>query len=118
MAVRQSGSAFTRSITKMVIHDFIAETKGVGKWEVNTTRYVPVQGGSRSRLSIGSNGVRRYYGFVGIDENLTERISTVAALYGHLGGGVGGYPEGSYMARIIGEARKWIQPEPAEEEGQ
>jgi len=75
-----------------------------------------VGGGSRSRLPIGSNGLRRYYGFVGIDEKLTERIHTMSSLYTHLGGGVPPQPEGSFVGLLLTQARKWME-HPAESEG-
>lgn len=100
----------------MVIHDPIKDLRGAGQWELNTTRYVPVSGGSRSRLPIGHNGIRRYHGFVGIDEALTEKISTMAALYSRLGGGLPPYPEGSFVALLLEQAKKWIKPVAAEEE--
>lgn len=101
----------------MVIHDGSRDTRGAGAWDINTTRYVPVSGGSRSRLPVRDNGGRRYHGFVGIDEVLTEKIGTMAALYGRLGGGLPAYPEGSYMALLILQAKKWIKPAAPEEAG-
>ncbi len=99
----------------MVIHEQTKDLRGAGRWEQKTTRYVPISGGSRSRLSIGSNGIRRYHGFVGIDEALTESIGTMAALFDRLGGGLPAYPEGSYMALLLAQSKKWIAPPAAED---
>ena len=71
----------------MVIHERVADVRGVGKWDLGTTRYIPVSGGSRSRLPVYDDPVyKRYFGFVGIDESLTAEIHTMATLYAHLGG--------------------------------
>lgn len=71
----------------MVIHDRVLDTKGLGKWDIGTTRYIPVSGGSRSRLPVHDDpAYRRYYGFVGISEDLTPDIFTLPALYAYLGG--------------------------------
>ncbi len=71
----------------MVIHDRVLDSKGVGKWDIGTTRYIPVSGGSRSRLPVHDDpAYRRYFGFVGISEELTADIFTLPALYAYLGG--------------------------------
>jgi hypothetical protein len=71
----------------MVIHERVADVKGVGKWDSGTTRYIPHQGGSRSRLPVYDDPeYRRYYGFVGMGEELTATVHTMDALYQHLGG--------------------------------
>ena len=71
----------------MVIHERVADVKGVGKWDYNTTRYIPVSGGSRSRLPVyDDKAYHRYYGLVGVDEHLSEEIYTMPALYAFLGG--------------------------------
>ncbi len=101
----------------MVIHEQPQDVRGSGSWELNTTRYVPMSGGSRSRLPIGTNGIRRYHGFVGIDEALTESIGTMAALYNRLGGGLPDYPEGSFLALLLAQSKKWIAPAAADADG-
>lgn len=101
----------------MVIHEFTLDNRGAGRWEINSTRYVPMAGGSRSRLPIASNGIRRYYGFVGIDEKLTESVHTMAALYHRLGGGVPPQPEGSFVGLLLTQARKWME-KPGEPEAE
>ena len=40
---------------------------GAGKWDINTNRYVPIGGGSRSRLAMDTRGIRPYRGFSGVD---------------------------------------------------
>jgi hypothetical protein len=71
----------------MVIHDRVSDTKGVGKWDFGTTRYIPVSGGSRSRLPVNDDKtIPRYFGLVGIGEKMTEEIFTLPALYSFLGG--------------------------------
>ena len=70
----------------MVIHEDPQDTSGAGGRHRESGRYIPVTGGSRSRLPIRTGKTPRYYGFVGIDEHLTESISTMAALYSKIGG--------------------------------
>jgi hypothetical protein len=72
----------------MHIHEAQHDTAGAGRWDKTTGRYIPMGGGSRSRLPIYGDDptIRRYYGFVGMDEKLTESISTIAGLYAHIGG--------------------------------
>jgi hypothetical protein len=71
----------------MVIHDRELDTKGVGKWDFATGRYIPLSGGSRSRLPIWDDKeYPRYNGYVGVDEHLSESLFTMAALYTYLGG--------------------------------
>jgi hypothetical protein len=71
----------------MVIHELAPDHKGAGKWDPGTTRYIPLHGGSRSRLPVADDkDYRRYYGFVGMSEDLTAEIHTVHALYHYLGG--------------------------------
>ncbi len=96
----------------MVIHEAVREIRNAGRWELRTTRYVPVSGGSLSRLSIGFPEIRRYYGFVGIDERLTEKIATIADLYTHLGGRfeIPEGQEGNFVSLLLAEAKKWILP--------
>lgn len=96
----------------MIIHEAAKDNRGAGRWELTTTRYIPVSGGSRSRLPIGFPEVRRYYGFVGVDERLSERMSTISALYTHLGGRyqIPEGQEGSYMSLVLAQAKKWILP--------
>ena len=71
----------------MVIHERVHDQKGAGKWDIGTTRYIPVQGGSRSRLPVQDDpDYRRYFGFVGLDDHLSDAVYQIAALYSHLGG--------------------------------
>lgn len=71
----------------MVIHEKVRDFAGAGKWDINTTRYVPISGGSRSRLPIADDPhIRRYPALVGIDEHLTPDIFRLAQLYQYIGG--------------------------------
>ena len=97
----------------MHIHKVQHEMSGAGRWDKSTTRYVPIMGGSRSRLPIGNpdDTYPRYHGFVGMDEKLTESIYTIAALYQHIGGAplVESGTAGTLAARIqnvVEEQRK------------
>ena len=104
----------------MVIHEKVRDVTGQGRWDLNTTRYVPVGGGSRSRLPIADDpDYRRYPGFVGIDEHLTPDIFQVAQLYALLGGKPiipeGG--EGTFTALILDEGMAHLE-QTAENEAQ
>lgn len=108
----------------MVVHKYEMDRRGVGRWEAKTGRYVPVGGGSRSRLSIADSDEpsRRYPGFVGMDEKLTDSIRTMADLYAHLGGGTEGRTgrEGEWARKIQGvmeEQRKAEEEELAAQAG-
>lgn len=71
----------------MKLHEPKRDTRGQGRWDRATGRYVPVTGGSRSRLPIKEDPeIPRYYGFIGMDEKYTESIDTMSALYHTLGG--------------------------------
>ena len=71
----------------MVIHEKVHDLAGAGKWDIHTTRYVPIYGGSRSRLPIVDDpDYRRYTGFVGMDEHLTPNIYLMSHLYQYIGG--------------------------------
>ena len=60
---------------------------GVGKWDVSTNRYIPFSGGSRSRLPMGTKGIRPYRGFSGVDQRAEEEIDNIGTLYTRLKGG-------------------------------
>ena len=103
----------------MVIHERTHDQKGLGKWDLGTTRYVPVQGGSRSRLPlIDDPDYHRYAGFVGIDERLTETIYTIPSLYGFLGGApiVPPGQEGGFTQLILDQTTTKLQREKEEED--
>ena len=71
----------------MEIHKPQRDKIGVGKWDLTTTRYIPLNGGSRSRLPVYDDpGQRRYVGFVGFDEFLSADIHMIPTLYQLLGG--------------------------------
>jgi hypothetical protein len=108
----------------MVIHEKVHDSHGAGKWDINTTRYIPVYGGSRSRLPIADDPeYRRYPGLVGLDERLTPDIYRIAQLYAYLGGKatIPEGDEGKFTALILGEtvgrieAAASAEPPPAEE---
>jgi hypothetical protein len=96
----------------MVIHEPKPDVKGSGRWDVNTTRYVPVTGGSRVRLPLADDpAYRRYPGFVGMDERFTPEINTMHKLYEYLGGKpfVPEGPEGGFTQLILDETVKKMQ---------
>ncbi|MDH4121275.1 MAG: hypothetical protein OEV94_06195 [Deltaproteobacteria bacterium] len=70
----------------VVLHNVHKDVKNQGRFSPSTGRYVPMGGGSRSKLPVHNNDIRRYLGFVGMDDSLTESLFTMAALYQHLGG--------------------------------
>lgn len=103
----------------MVIHDRVSDNKGVGKWDFATTRYIPLSGGSRSRLPLWDDKtIPRYYGFVGIGEKMTEEMFTLPALYGFLGGApVVREGHGSvFVSLILEETQKRMKEEEEAEE--
>ncbi len=85
--------------SKLVIHD-LPSTHGAGKTDVDTGRYIPMMGGSQSRLPVGDNEYPRYPGFVGIDYSLTPKINSMGALYSHIGGYAAYIPGGALAASI------------------
>ena len=98
----------------MVIHERAHDQKGAGKWDTGTSRYIPIGGGSRSRLPIVDDpDYRRYFGFVGVDEALTESIYTMATLYGLLQGASIVLPgqEGTFTELIINESAAKLKKE-------
>lgn len=96
----------------MVIHEKVRDVSGSGRWDLHTTRYVPVGGGSRSRLPIADDpAYRRYPGFVGIDEYMTADIFRIAQLYAYLGGKpiIPPGDEGRFTALILGEGMQHLE---------
>ena len=89
----------------MVIHERVADVKGVGKWDFTTGRYIPHNGGSRSRLPLyDDKNYPRYVGFVGVDEHLSADLYTMPALYTFLGGhAVVPEGHGSVFVKLIQE---------------
>ena len=103
----------------MVIHDKVLDHFGAGKWDVTTLRYVPLSGGSRSRLPVADDpDYRRYPGFVGIDEHLTPDIFKIAQLYAHMGGKaiIPDGDEGKFTQLILEQAEGRLAAQPTEEE--
>jgi hypothetical protein len=72
----------------MHIHQGERDVSGAGRWDKATGRYVPMSGGNRSRLPVYDQDpkIRRYHGFVGVDERLSESMDSVGALIKHMGG--------------------------------
>lgn len=106
----------------MVIHEKPQSIVGAGKWDITTTRYVPVSGGSRSRLPlIDDPDYRRYPGYVGIDEYLTPNIARISQLYHYMGGKpiIPPGDEGKFTALILGQTVERLEAATAEggEEG-
>jgi len=95
----------------MIIHPKRTDSRGAGRWNAATGRYVPMFGGSRSRLPIAdSSAIRRYHGYVGVDERLSEDLDSVTALYRYMGGAplIPEGPAGEFMSRIYEESQKWV----------
>ena len=70
------------------IHPSISDRKGRGKWDMDTTRYIPFQGGSRSRLPVADDThIPRYEGGVGVDDRLSHEVGPrISGLYHKIGG--------------------------------
>ena len=103
----------------MVIHERVHDQKGAGKWDIGTTRYIPMQGGSRSRLPVQDDpDYRRYFGFVGVDDHLSEAVYQIAVLYSHLGGAPVVPPgqEGGFTQLILDQTVAKLNQARAEEE--
>lgn len=113
---------------RMKIHVKTHDTSGAGKWDIHTTRYVPVGGGARSMLPVYDDpDYRRYHGFVGIDEHLTEAIHLLPVLFQYMGGKaiIQAGEFGKFTAQLLGETterleakveRKKVKEEEVEEE--
>jgi len=102
----------------MVIHEHERDTTGGGKWDIHTTRYVPIYGGSRSRLPVYDDPeYRRYPGFVGIDEFLTPNIFLISTLYHYMGGKpiIPQGDAGKFTALILGQTIDRLETEGDEE---
>ena len=69
-----------------------------GRRDLATGRYIPMMGGSRSKLSAAGGEYPRYEGSIGIDKGLAARISTMEALYHHMGGLPSALSEGALDA--------------------
>lgn len=69
----------------MVIHNRVDDAMSVGKRDAATGRYIPIGGGSRTRLPVYDDPrIPRYLGFVGINASQSEEIYTLPALYAEL----------------------------------
>lgn len=100
----------------MVIHEQERDSGGAGKWDIHTTRYAPMGGGSRSRLPIYDDPeYRRYPGFVGIDEHLTADIYLISTLYNYMGGKpiIPEGDAGKFTALILGQSIERLEAETA-----
>jgi hypothetical protein len=97
----------------MKFHEAQVEIRGIGVWDARSTRYVPISGGSRSRLATiyrGYEDIRRYHGGVGMSEGLTESIGTMGNLYKHIGGGIMVTPQtAAYISRLVEQSAKWMK---------
>lgn len=86
---RWRGTAYfqIKARNRMVSDEKEQDIVGAGRWEVNTGRYIPISGGSRSRLAIPDDpDYRRYQGFIGFDQHLIPAIHMMSDLYSFLGG--------------------------------
>ena len=96
----------------MIMHAARHDKHGAGRWDVNTTRYIPQQGGSRSRLPImDSESIPRYHGLVGVDERMSADMGSVHALYTYLGGkpAIPSGPAGPYVRKLIELSMRWMK---------
>jgi hypothetical protein len=117
-AVAPATAGLKKEGRAMVIHEKVHDISGAGKWDLNTTRYVPVYGGSRSRLPIADDpDYPRYRGFVGMDESLTPSIFRISQLYAHLGGRpiIPPGDAGKFTALILGETVGRLEATPPAE---
>ncbi len=97
----------------MMMHDATYDKRGAGHWDPDTTRYIPWGGGSRSRIAIiDVQSIPRYYGFIGIDERLSEELSSLPKLYHWLQGrpAIPAGPAGPYVAKLIELSLRWMRP--------
>ena len=79
------GRALPESRQQMVIHRRVDDAKSVGKRDARSGRYIPIGGGSRTRLPVSDDPrIPRYLGFVGINPRQSEDIYTLPALYAEL----------------------------------
>ena len=60
---------------------------GIGKWDATSTRYIPIGGGSRSRLALSIKNIPPYEGFAGLDRRAANEIDNMASLFEWIGGG-------------------------------
>lgn len=60
---------------------------GAGKWDIGTTRYIPIGGGSLSRVKAKSGSIRPYRGFAEIYRQGEEQFDSIKGLYSKIGGG-------------------------------
>ncbi len=101
----------------MTIHERVDDAKSAGKRDAQTGRYIPVGGGSRTRLPVADDPrVPRYHGFVGVNASQSEDIFTLPALYAELGGmrevKAG---EVSKLAGLVAERRPVVEEEDKDE---
>ena len=76
------------------------ESRVGGRRDLATGRYIPMTGGSRSKLPAIGRDYPQYAGSIGIDKELTARISTMEALYQYMGGFASYMPGGALSASI------------------
>ena len=86
------------------------EKFNAGLKDYTTGRYIPMGGGTSSRLSyLDDPEIRRYWGFVGIDESKSYEMPTIVELIRYLSGGV--YipegPAGEFIKLILAQAHNW-----------
>lgn len=99
----------------MVIHEQKYDDRGSGSWDANTTRYIPMNGGSRFRIPMmDSSEIRRYYGFVGVDERMSEEMDSLKKLYAYLGGrpAIPTGNAGPYVQKLMELSLRWMKPDP------
>jgi hypothetical protein len=101
----------------MTIHERQDDSKGLGKRDRKTGRYIPIQGGSRTRLPVEDDKrIPRYEGNVGLDAALSETIFTMPTLYAKLGGLpiITAGKTSKLSGLVIGEGQRQLETETAE----
>ncbi len=91
----------------MDFHRGTDSVRGAGSWDRTTLRYMPLTGGSRSRLPLLNDpDIRRYHGFVGVDEHLTAEMDSLRSLYSFLGGRpiIPEGPAGEFLTLVLEQA--------------
>jgi hypothetical protein len=79
------GSSASQPSETITIHKRVKDVVGSGKTDKATGRYVPVGGGSRTRIPLADDKrISRYAGNLGVDASLSGKIDSMAALYAQL----------------------------------
>lgn len=84
----------------MILHERDKTTGVTGKLDRLTRRYVPMGGGSTSRLPVSDDKrYPRYRGNMGLDERYNEQMARIDDLYQYLGGLV--EPTDDFLKQVL-----------------